>query len=48
VRLEFFFEIKRVRVEGELEEAWHVGVSSLACTCGIKCPNPRLGSRILQ
>jgi hypothetical protein len=30
----------------ELEEARHVGVSSPACTHGIKSPNPRLGSRI--
>jgi hypothetical protein len=32
----------------ELEEARHVGVSSPACTCEIKSPNPRLGSRILR
>jgi hypothetical protein len=31
-----------------LEEAQHVGVSSLACTYRIKSPNPRLGSRIFS
>jgi hypothetical protein len=48
VRLEFFFYIERVRGRDELEEARHVGVSSPSCTCGIKSPNPRLGSRILR
>jgi hypothetical protein len=49
MRLELFFEIKRVRVEVEDWRKPGPSVSPLqACIYGVKSPNPRLGSRILR